>query len=259
MQTCVALLPDYASESTDKLPLQKVGINNLSMWRLDPSGDRVLTNQSAYVNLDDHKGIHMSRLVEVLMECDGLKIELDNDILYELASSHEVNNAYWECKWQAMWEIDEVQTIRFGAHVEGVLTDEEISWYLTSIIPYTSVCPCSAAMVREYGGIPHMQRATAKITGRIPSDSDLDELMTYTLIGTLDAVGLYPKPLMKRPDELEWCQRAAERNLFVEDATREIVNAIRLLYSDYVVVCEHEESIHQHNAVAVCRKGEKLL
>ena len=27
---------------------------------------------------------------------------------------------------------------------------------------------------------------------------------------------------------------------------------------DWVVVCEHEESIHQHNVVAVCRKGGRL-
>ncbi len=63
---------------------------------------------------------------------------------------------------------------------------------------------------------------------------------------------------MKRKDELAWCERAADTNLFVEDAAREVAKAIDNWFNDWVVVCEHEESIHQHNVVAVCRKGDEL-
>jgi len=259
MRTCVALLPDYASEGSDNIPLHKVGINNVPMWRDDFDGSRVLTNQAVYVSLDGHNGIHMSRLVEAIMEYDGDEITADDYLLEAIAASHEVDNAYWECKWNSMWELDGIQSIKFGCNLEGTKNDGNIEWYLTTVIPYASVCPCSAAMVKETHGIPHMQRATAKITGRIPNNVDLGELMVNTLISALDAVGLVPKPLMKRPDELEWCQQASSINLFVEDAARVVSSSICNMYPDYVVVCEHEESIHQHNAVAICRKGEKLL
>jgi len=72
-------------------------------------------------------------------------------------------------------------------------------------------------------------------------------------------VGLIPVSLMKREDELKWCQLASEFNLFVEDAARVIGDVIDAYSTpDWVVVCEHEESIHQHNVVAVCRKGGRL-
>ena len=53
-------------------------------------------------------------------------------------------------------------------------------------------------------------------------------------------------------------RQAADINLFVEDAAREVAKAIDNWFNDWVVVCEHEESIHQHNVVAVCRKGDEL-
>jgi GTP cyclohydrolase FolE2 len=64
---------------------------------------------------------------------------------------------------------------------------------------------------------------------------------------------------MKRNDELSWCVRAGTTNLFVEDAARLCGAAITDLFADWVVVCEHQESIHQHNVVAVCRMGDSLL
>jgi GTP cyclohydrolase FolE2 len=75
----------------------------------------------------------------------------------------------------------------------------------------------------------------------------------------VDTVDIVPIPFMKRPAELDWCQRAEQTNLFVEDASRVIGQVIDGFMEDWVVVCTHMESIHQHDVVSVCRKGKKLV
>lgn len=105
-----------------------------------------------------------------------------------------------------------------------------------------------------------MQRAKAKVTGKLKGNEDLCNFQTTIVSNIIEVVGLVPIPIMKRTDELKWCQQAAEYNLFVEDAARLIADSIDNWFPDWVVVCEHEESIHQHNVVAVCRKdGGTLL
>jgi GTP cyclohydrolase FolE2 len=113
-------------------------------------------------------------------------------------------------------------------------------------------------MVKEHGGIPHMQRAEAAITGLLPGGTRLEETITLIVGEVCDGVKLIPNPIMKRIDELTWCQQAEKTNLFVEDAARLVGSIVSTWFDDWSVVCTHFESIHQHNAVAVCRKGEEL-
>ena len=266
MNTCILTLPDYASKESRGKPLKKVGINNFMLFRNDFNDQRILTNQSAYVSLRNQNGIHMSRVVAALMEYEDQAIDMDDELLEALSESHEGANAYWECKWPCEHHLENEQPLIVQCGLEGRLvhtinSNYIIEWYLTTKVPYTSVCPCSHQMVKdaEYG-IPHMQRATATITGMIPTDtSDLAEFLSGVIATTIEAVGLVPQPFMKRTHELEGCQRAADTNLFVEDAARVVADALEKWYDDIVVVCEHEESIHQHNVVGVyAPEGSKL-
>ncbi len=263
MVSPVRFLPDYAScpvgDNNGNKPLQKVGINGVIQYRTDFNGERVLTKQSAAVSLRDMNGIHMSRLVKVLHEYDGEAIEPDDGLLEELCSSHDVKDAYWECKWESMHEVGDMQMINITCMLEGIMAADDIKWFLTLDVPYSSVCPCSAEMTRFAGhGIPHMQRAIAHVTGEMLANHDLDTLITVVANNILSAVELFPLQYMKRQDELAWCEKAADVNLFVEDAARRVADAVDGKFADWVVVCEHFESIHQHNVMAVCRKGDVL-
>lgn len=259
--SCVVFLPDYANGKAKTLKyLHKAGIKGISSYRQDFNEQRVLTLQSAYVPLKDHNGIHMSRLVEIIRELEGEPIEMDDSILELLSLSHDTTNSYWDCAWDSLHLTDDDQNLRIACRLEGVKRDDNINWYITLAVPYASVCPCSHEMVSARGhGVPHMQRAVAKVTGLLNPHEDLSIAIGTTVSKICDAVVLVPLPHMKRKDELAWCERAADTNLFVEDAAREVAKSIDNWFNDYVVVCEHEESIHQHNVVAVCRKGDELL
>lgn len=260
MKTCVKFLPDVASEMDDDYrALEKVGIKGVSVYRTDFNDTVVLTQQNAYVNLSHSKGIHMSRLVKPLIEGSKKLIEPDDGLLLELGESHGVDNAYWECKWDSMHQLDDVQGVKIGCNLEGMLVGDETSWFLTVLIPYTSICPCSADMVKQYGGIPHMQRAEALCTGQITSECELSDLIPSFVCDVLDAVKVYPVPYMKREDELAWCQNAGKWNLFVEDAARRVGEVSDKWFEDWVVACEHFETIHQHTVVGISRKEGGML
>ena len=92
MKTCVKYLPDVASEKSEMYrALEKVGVKGVSVYRRDFNDENVLTSQSAYVNLTNNKGIHMSRLVKTLVVTyGGLPIGADDSLLWELAEGHAV-------------------------------------------------------------------------------------------------------------------------------------------------------------------------
>ena len=260
IQSCVKFLPDVAVRNSRGKPLQKVGIDDVDINRLDFEDRNVLTKQAAYINLSTVKGIHMSRLVgTILNDWEGERINLDDELLDQLSATHGAKGTYWECGWQSTFEIEDRQPVKIDYKIEGKKVYKNIQWFLSLGIPYANVCPCSAAMVAEAGGIPHMQRALAIITGEISQTTDLETFASDVIMKVASTVDLMPKPFMKREDELDWCQRAQRTNFFVEDATREVAEALDGMFHDLVVVCKHFEVIHEHNAVAVYRKGENLL
>ena len=266
MDSCVRTLPDYALQQDGSgLALEKVGIKGFKQYQRDFSGRRVLTAQSVYVDTPPGtNGIHMSRLVSALQDCTDGFIGMNTNLLERIVESHTrdqfVPTAFWECNWESAHEMDNEQQLFIKCMLEGVMTTETEDWYLTMKVPYASVCPCAAQMCESIDdGVPHMQRAEAQITGLLDPDEDLDELLTTMVARVIDVVDIVPIPLMKRPTELDWCQRAGDTKLFVEDASKVIGKVIDGFMEDWVVICTHQESIHQHDVVSVCRKGKKLV
>jgi GTP cyclohydrolase FolE2 len=249
-----------ANKATRGKPLHKVGIDDVDIYRVDFNERDVMTRQSAYISLMGVKGIHMSRLRIVLQNWQDEEINCDDEILDELSATHKTKFTYWECAWASLYEVEDGQPVKIDCKLEGKKVYNDINWYISMGIPYASVCPCAAEMcASEKNGYPHMQRAVALITGTVSQDADLSEFIPTVVARVASTVDLMPKPIMKREDELEWCQRAAKTRMFVEDASREVAEAIDSLFSDYVIVCKHFESIHEHNVVAVCPKGEGLV
>lgn len=258
MKAC--MLPDYASQSCNGRLLERVGVHEIVVQMIGMENVIVMTKQSLYVELHGKNGVHMSRLVSILESVDNIRINNWGSILDDAIKSHDAAKAFWVVSWEDIitFDVNGLRTTKVvipmtleGAMIKG----SEPEWFWTFKFPYASVCPCSAEMTRSVGkGHPHMQRATATVTLQL--ENGLQRSILYSIA---EVVGLIPVSLMKREDELRWCQLASEFNLFVEDAARVIGDVLdNSSIPDWVVVCEHEESIHQHNVVAVCRKGGRL-
>lgn len=265
MQTCVKVLPDVAKKISRGKPLSKVGVDAVSIYRTDFAERNVLTTQAAYISLNSVKGAHMSRLIQTLKSWKDETLEVDDEILDQLYATHQSRYTYWECAWESLYDVDDIQDIKIDLKLEGKKVLNQYRWYLSLGIPYASVCPCAAEMCIDEEvaggpkGFPHMQRAYTIITGEVDHDCDLQDFIPDVIARVISVVDIIPKPFMKRTDELEWCQRASKTRMFVEDATREISAAIEPTFLDSVVVCKHFESIHEHNVVGVRNKGEELV
>ena len=153
-------------------------------------------------------------------------------------------------------------------------------------IPYSSTCPCSAALARQliqkqfredfgngkqisadevYGWLgteqgivatPHSQRSIAEIKVRLSDDTNsfpLEELIDVVEDGLKTPV----QTAVKREDEQEFALLNGQNLMFCEDAARRIQSALneQSSYQDFWVRVNHLESLHAHNAVAVVTKG----
>ena len=259
MRRSEVVLPDYANEETDERDIQKVGLRNVWLKR-KWSGDEVVTKQSVYVSLSRKKGIHMSRLAEVLEEWEGEEIEIDNEFLDVIEKTHGECDVYWKCEWNDIFKAERRFMVKLqleGRKIRG----DGYRWYLTFVVPYASVCPCSAAMCKSVGeGVPHMQRSEVKVTVEVEKEMELQWLLTDMILDVVDVVKLVPSMVLTREEELEWCKKAEKVNLFVEDVVRKVADVVDRWewIKDWVVCAEHEESIHQHNVVAIVWKGREL-
>lgn len=262
--TCsmVKYLPDYAEQRDHTgVVLQKVGIKDVKVYRMW-NDSNILTEQSAYVSLSrQKKGIHMSRLVRVLLDWETEPIERDDELLRELQDTHNESTVYWTCKWHDLKTFDGPRFTVF-LELEGKLVESKTKWYLTIKFPYASVCPCSLSMVKKAReGVPHMQRSFANITLRFSDmNESLETIVDSIIVDLIEDIKLVPWGLMKRLDELNWCKEAERSPLFVEDAARKIAMLANTWqwFDDWVIVVEHQESIHDHDAVAIQWKGVEL-
>ena len=267
MKAC--MLPDYASQPCNGRVLERVGVHDVCVPMTGINDVVVSTKQSLYVELEGKNGAHMSRLVGLIEDNSYNHIEPTVHMMQYAIDNHNASKAFWEVSWEdaIMFNLEKLKPtfLVIPMSLEGALIKgSSPEWFFTFEFPYASVCPCSAEMTKSAGlGHPHMQRATATVTVQLDESQHVYRSLNSikTLLNDIaNAVGLIPVSLMKREDELKWCQLASEYNLFVEDAARRVGDAVDNFSSilDWVVVCEHEESIHQHNVVAVCRKGGRL-
>ena len=121
---------------------------------------------------------------------------------------------------------------------------------ISAEIPIQTLCPCSKE-ISAYGA--HNQRALAKLEIRSAEMVWLEELAAIADAGASAPV----YGLLKRPDEKFVTEQAYDNPRFVEDAVREIALRLeadkRIIW--YKATVESIESIHNHNAFCLCRKG----
>jgi GTP cyclohydrolase I len=254
----------------------------------------------AYVNLTDpdSKGIHMSRLyiaVDEILSDDVLTPALLQKVVESFADSHHdiSDSAYLECRVNFFERRKSLKSENTGWKSYKVrpiisLRKGKISTELSVEVPYSSTCPCSAALARDliqqgfkaqfaqekildYSAIhawlgttegisatPHSQRSVAQI--RVKLNENVDDLPISRLIDQIEEALQTPvQAAVKRADEQEFARLNASNLMFCEDAARRLQVALTKdeTLDDFWIRVNHMESLHPHNAVAVVVKGVK--
>ncbi|MBZ2190182.1 GTP cyclohydrolase FolE2 [Alcanivorax sp. JB21] len=301
----VHTMPDVASTATRKIhsKLDWVGMSEIHLpARVSDSvhGERpVSTSIQAYVNLEDTsaRGIHMSRLYLMLEETFGdhgvsaISIEA---LLRNFLSSHEGLSS------RAFVKLDFEYSVRrrslksnyagwksYPVTLTGTLCDNNLSIELSVEVPYSSTCPCSAALARQliqdafreqFGDVgtinaeqaaewlgteqgivatPHSQRSVAQV--RVLLDHAEDRAFPITaMIDLIEGALKTPvQTAVKREDEQEFARLNGQNLMFCEDAARRLQEVLdaETEYKDFWLRVNHLESLHAHNAVAIVTKN----
>ena len=285
-------LPDIAAQSAQQpMPLDWVGMCGIAM-PVQFEGRQVSALADAGVSLDDgaSRGIHMSRLYLALeaLERDALTPQLIRQVLEQFLFSHEGLSASTHLRLQFDHLLKRPALVsplagwkHYPVTIDARLKAEMFHVELSVEIPYSSTCPCSAALARQLiqdqfdkdfsgqavdregvmawlgssSGIvatPHSQRSMAKLQVRLVGD----ELPINVLIDKAEAaLGTAVQTAVKRADEQAFALANGQNLMFCEDAARRLNLALRQLdwVAGFTVRVEHAESLHAHDAVAVSR------
>ncbi|MFO6424010.1 GTP cyclohydrolase FolE2 [Motilimonas sp. KMU-193] len=282
-------LLDWVGMSQIELPLMVSSDNQAAR--------QVSAKAEAFVNLADAKakGIHMSRLYLLL---DQLSVEGEvtlaslKQLLNDFLVSHD------DLSNQAHLKLSFDYHLRRKSLISGkqgwkaypvVLTarqeDANFSLELELNVPYSSTCPCSAALARQliqqafsdnFNGdsiskeevhawlgttqgivaTPHSQRSNAQVKIKLTEQSQY--LPIIELIDLVEQALQTPvQAAVKREDEQEFARLNGQNLMFCEDAARRLQHALtpRDDFADFWVRVNHYESLHAHDAVAVTTKG----
>jgi len=294
-------MPDIANQAQAQTEgvLDWVGMSNIEMpIMVEMQGESrpVSALVEAFVNLHQPKakGIHMSRLYLML---DELSVEsalnkpnlgklLDNFIV-----SHEGLSDSAHVKFEFDYHLRRKSLISgklgwkaYPVVITGNLTKGVMDIELAVKVPYSSTCPCSAALARQLiqnafndkftgqvasedvhqwlgttEGIvatPHSQRSIAEV--KVKLTDDVTDFPIVDLVDAIeDALQTPVQAAVKREDEQEFARLNGQNLMFCEDAGRRIKHTLNQVpgYRDFWLRVNHYESLHAHDAVSVASKG----
>lgn len=298
------MMPDIANQTKAQTEgaLDWVGMSNIEMPMVVGAANEperpVNALIDAFVNLTDPKakGIHMSRLyllLEELSNNDMLTHQSLRRLLHDFIASHDglADQAY--VKFSFDYQIRRKALISkkqgwksYPVVLVGRYNAGELDLELSVDVPYSSTCPCSAALARQliqeafsnqFGtdadvdaeavhrwlgttqGIvatPHSQRSIAEVKVKLG-----DAITEFPIIALIDAIeGSLMTPVqaaVKREDEQEFARLNGQNLMFCEDAARRLQFTLNHQpdYSDFWIRVNHYESLHAHDAVSITTKG----
>ena len=284
-------LPDIATQAARQaLPLDWVGMCGIALPVL-LQGQRLSAKADAGVSLDDGeaRGIHMSRLYLALaaLERQDLSPSLLRQVLEEFLVSHDglSNSAYLKIHCEVLLKRPALVSPLAGwksypVSISASLKNQVFHVELKIEVPYSSTCPCSAALARQLiqqqfiddfankplqhaevlawlgssQGIvatPHSQRSIAQLHMHL--DEFIDELPLSVIINDAEAaLGTAVQTAVKRADEQAFALANGQNLMFCEDAARRLNLALRRSpgVSGFHLRVIHAESLHAHDAVA---------
>lgn len=292
------ILPDISTteNSPHLCPLEWVGMQgiDLPVKVAEPGYERDLharVDLQVDLPVPHVKGIHMSRLYLLLNEGLGGKEVLSPASIQALLKG--MIETHSDCGSEsARIKLEFNLLVRRGALLtEGLagwksypigivstIVRDEFSLRVEAKVEYSSTCPCSAALSRQFVqdrfleafqgkdvldvsavsewlnenatlATPHSQRSEAIVAVTIDGP-EATELGLIPLIERIeDAVETPVQTAVKRADEQAFAALNGQNLMFVEDAARRI-DAALTDYSNPEVFVRHIESLHPHDAVA---------
>lgn len=298
-------MPDVASSQAPQIngTLNWVGMNRialpLTVKDQEVGEARVNAFVQTYVNIcnPDVKGIHMSRLYLLLSEMSEKQVLSAaglREFLAHMLDSHEdiSDQATLNFEFDYVIKRNALKSQFSGwkdypTEIKATLKDGQVSLELGINVPYSSTCPCSAALARQLiqeqfhkdfaekdqlsreeveawirsdkgtFATPHSQRSIAKVWVKL--DDSAQDFPFTQLIGVIeDALQTPVQTAVKREDEQEFARLNGHNLMFCEDAARRVQNALNKneqTFNDFWVRVEHLESLHAHDAVAITTKG----
>ncbi|WP_016955079.1 GTP cyclohydrolase FolE2 [Catenovulum agarivorans] len=297
-------MPDIANQSAAQHEgeLDWVGMSEIEVPIMIAAKDEneraVSARVEAFVNLTQAKakGIHMSRLYLLLdqLSTEGsLTKESLAQLLNDFIESHEELSDKAFVKFTFDYHMRRRSLISgkqgwkaYPITIIGYFADGQITTEMQVDVPYSSTCPCSAALARQliqqafankFGdegaldakqvkqwlgtteGIvatPHSQRSVAEVKVKLA-----DEVTEFPIIDLVDAVEqALQTPVqaaVKREDEQEFARLNGQNLMFCEDAGRRLKHTLNQVagYLDFWIRVNHYESLHAHDAVSVSTKG----
>ncbi|MDQ7915656.1 GTP cyclohydrolase FolE2 [Pseudomonas sp. 102515] len=236
------------------------------------------------------KGIHMSRLYQLLDRLSGealLTPERLRLLLSDMVASHrscDSRAARLRLDFALLVRRPALMTTelsgwkRYPVRLEACWVAGVFQLSARVEILYASTCPCSAALSRqlverafltEHGtatqldpatvahwlrrhaslATPHSQRSLARVRISLPAGA-----ADFGLLPLIDqcerALGTPVQTAAKRADEQAFAALNGSNLMFVEDAARRLLVALRDSYRDVSIQVRHLESLHPHDASA---------
>ena len=305
MTTKLRNMPDVAHESRAAVSgrLDRVGMSKIEVALKIAGGDLgevlVPALADAYVNIVDPqaKGIHMSRLFLHLHEglrSGPLSPALVEKIAGEFLKSHSgiADTAQLNIDFQLPLNrralvSNNVAFRHYAARISVLKSHAQNYVEVQVVVPYSSTCPCSAALARQLiqeeflkdfaaqksvevetvsqwlrketsiVATPHSQRSYATVGLRFERfDKALGHAQLIELIE--GALKTPVQAAVKREDEQEFARLNGTNLMFCEDAGRKLQSAVAGLDGlfDYRIHVAHVESLHPHDAVAIVEGGK---
>lgn len=297
-------MPDIANHTKAQTEgtLDWVGMGNIEMPIMVASQDQaermVSASVDAFVNLKEPKakGIHMSRLYLLLDELstsDTLTYQSLVTLLDGFISSHQELSDNAKVEFRFDYHLRRKSLISgkqgwkaYPVVLTGRLNQGQLTVELTVDVPYSSTCPCSAALSRQLiqksfrdtfkqqdtvdldkihdwlgttEGIvatPHSQRSIAEV--KVKLNNSAKNFPITDLVDTIEQALKTPvQAAVKREDEQEFARLNGQNLMFCEDAARKLQHAMNLKtqFDDFWLRINHLESLHAHDAVSVTTKG----
>ncbi len=274
------------------IAIQKVGINRyrvpLTFAHSEQGSMSHDSTASMFVNLPAGKtGINMSRLVKILQDESldnpvnySLMKSILNKFRYELRDSEKeapFSNAYLSFNFDFPLKQKSLKSDNWGWQYYQTTIEAqenkkgENKFFITVDYEYSSTCPCSLSMAKQYetdfregrtqegSGLAtaHSQRSRARVKAQIDQTSSF---FIEDLIKLLrQAIPTETQSLVKRVDEQAFAILNGQNPMFVEHASKRLYKALNTEKNiiDWSVKIEHFESLHSHNAVSYLYKNNE--
>lgn len=266
-----SLMNDVQGQPDDRhIYINEVGISDLKIpltvfgcEKDHEKGQNVQATLSLSVDLSkDKKGIHMSRLIETILEhSENMGIKSIPGLLHDIRERQGSTRANVRIDFNYFYSRTAPVTKKsfpqaYKCSLEGTLDNKSIVLSQGVEVPVQTLCPCSKE-ISDYGA--HNQRSTIWITLRhvLENSEDIDISMEEIISIAESSASSPLYPILKREDERYITMSAYDKPCFVEDVVRNVSSKLEKdkRFDSYEIKTVNYESIHNHNAYAILNRS----